>query len=246
MSDILKMASLDSPAAVWIIFLFISVFMGFLFYVALMDKNHAHDMAGKPLDDADLLLDHEIDGIRELDNDLPPWWIKLFYLSIAFAAVYMLGYHVVELWNLPDAEYVEELKAAGVELETTQGTTASLASEAPNSGSTQSAGEKPAKVSVADILKLGKKVYAKNCASCHVADGGGGVGPNFTDKYWIHGGSKVDIVKVINVGVPLKGMIPWKGILKDKEINAVADYILTLEGTTPAAPKAAQGELYTP
>ena len=242
MSDIVKMASLDSPAAVWIIFLFIAVFMGFLFYVALMNKDHAKDMAGKPLDENDLLLDHEIDGIRELDNALPPWWKNLFYITIVFSAVYILGYHVFELWNLPEAEYVDELKTAGVYEEETAGEDATA----------KEGGAAPEKVVISPeeakalALKTGKKVFAQKCASCHAGDGGGGVGPNLCDEFWIHGGDKESIVKVVTNGVITKGMIPWKGQLNKGEIASVADYILSLQGSAPASPKAPQGERVTP
>lgn len=240
MSDILKMASVDSPAAVWIIFLFILVFMGFLFYVALMDKNHAQDMAGKALDDSDLLLDHEIDGIRELDNDLPPWWLKLFYASIAFAAIYLLGYHVVELWNLPDAEYVQAMTDAGKGPD-------SIKKDVSGSGED---GSEPIVLSEEEkkalALKAGKKAYM-NCISCHAADGGGGLGPNLTDKHWIHGGDKASIVKVIKEGVPGTAMISWQAVLRDDTtVEALADYILSFQGTTPAAPIPPQGEIFNP
>ena len=242
MSDIMKMASLDSPAAVWIIFLFILVFMGFLFYVALMDKNHADDMAAKPLDDSDLLLDHEIDGIRELDNDLPPWWIKLFYVSIIFAIVYMLGYHVVDLWNLPDAEYVAELQ----KVETEDQVKKANMNSAGSSGSGAASGVVEVDLK-AQALASGKKLFIQTCAACHMADGGGGLGPNLTDKYWVHGGDKASIVKVISEGVPGTAMVAWLAILQTEEkVEVVADYILSLQGTTPANPLPPKGELYTP
>jgi len=238
MSDLLKMASMDSPAAVWIIFLFILVFMGFLFYVALMDKKHADDMAGKALDESDLLLDHEIDGIRELDNDLPPWWLKLFYASITFAAIYLLGYHIVQLWHLPEAEYVAQMTAAG------KGPDSIVRS---NSGNT---GRQPVVLTEEEqkalALKIGKRGFM-NCVACHAADGGGGLGPNLTDTYWIHGGDKASIVKTITEGVTGTAMISWKAVLRDdKTISAVADYVLSLQGTTPANPMPPQGQPYQP
>ncbi len=58
-----------------------------------------------------LLLDHDYDGIRELDNNLPRWWVWLFYLSIVFAVIYMLYYHVLRIGNLQAAEYEKEMKA---------------------------------------------------------------------------------------------------------------------------------------
>jgi cytochrome c oxidase cbb3-type subunit 3 len=95
-------------------------------------------------------------------------------------------------------------------------------------------------------LESGKKIYADNCKSCHGAEGQGGVGPNLTDEYWLHGGSLSDIFKTVKYGVVEKGMISWKDQLSPKDIQDVANYILTLQGTNPANAKEPQGELYKP
>jgi len=171
-----------------------------------------------------LLLDHEADGIRELDNKLPRWWVWLFYLTIAFAVVYLVYYHLARAGDLSAAEYEKEMakgdkikQAAMAQFES------QLASLQPSSDATVVAG--------------GRETFLKLCAPCHRPDAGGLVGPNLTDDYWIHGSNFVDNVKTILNGVPDKGMITWRGLLKPSEIMGVASYIYTLRGTKPPNPK---------
>jgi cytochrome c oxidase cbb3-type subunit 3 len=176
-----------------------------------------------------LLLDHEVDGIRELDNRLPRWWVWLFYLTILFAAIYMSYYHVFATGNLAAkgqmiAEYQAEMKAG----ETLKA--AAMARFEATMASLQPSKE-------ADVLARGKKIFLTLCAPCHRPDGGGLVGPNLTDDYWIHGSNFVDNVATIWNGVPAKGMITWKNTLKPNEIYEVASYIYTLRGTHPPNPK---------
>ncbi|MBT6745311.1 MAG: hypothetical protein HOB26_01995, partial [Flavobacteriales bacterium] len=45
-------------------------------------------------DEAEIMMDHEYDGIRELDNNLPPWWVYMFYITIIFGVVYIVHYHI--------------------------------------------------------------------------------------------------------------------------------------------------------
>jgi cytochrome c oxidase cbb3-type subunit 3 len=202
-----------------------------------MKKDHALDMAGKPLDENDLLLDHAYDGIQELDNDLPPWWIKMFYLCIAFSGVYMFMYHIVDMWNLPMAEYIEELKAAGEYEEATPANGAEKGEAA-----VAVAPELSPEEMLAQNIKKGRKIFAMNCSACHAADGGGSVGPNLCDEYWLHGGSKEAIKHIIVEGVPAKGMISWKAMLRADQIDQVTDYVISLKGTSPAVAKAPQGQ----
>jgi cytochrome c oxidase cbb3-type subunit 3 len=171
-----------------------------------------------------LLLDHEADGIRELDNKLPRWWVLLFYGCIAFSLVYFPYYHVFHAGSLSAAEYQIEADAGNKIKE------AALA---------RFEAAMPASQPSADtvVLASGKDLFGRMCAPCHRPDGGGLVGPNLTDDYWIHGSNFVDSLKTIWNGVPDKGMVTWKGTLKPSEIHAAASYIYTLRGTQPPNPK---------
>jgi len=171
-----------------------------------------------------LLMDHEADGIRELDNKLPRWWVWLFYFTIIFSVVYLMYYHVLGMGNLMTAEYQAEMKI-GEAIKA-----ASMSKFEANIANLQ-----PSKDEA--VLASGRKTFLTLCAPCHRPDGGGLVGPNLTDDYWIHGSQFTDNVKTIWNGVPEKGMITWKNTLNPEEIYAVASYIYTLRGTKPPNPK---------
>jgi cytochrome c oxidase cbb3-type subunit 3 len=170
-----------------------------------------------------LLLDHNYDGIQEFDNNLPRWWVWLFYITIIYSAVYLVYYHVAKAGDLSAQEYEKEVKAgSAVKSGAMSKFEASIPALTPSMD--------------AAVLDGGHQVYTKLCAPCHRKDGGGLVGPNLTDNYWIHGSNYVDTVKVIWDGVPAKGMITWKTMLKPEEIQSVASYIYTLRGAKLASP----------
>ena len=190
----------------------------------------------KPIEEEEEIdLHHEYDGIRELDNNLPPWWLYGFYATIIFAVIYLVRYHVTETAPLQLEEYEMEMAAAAASKEEYLKTTANLVDET-----------NVELVSEAPRIANGKAIFSKSCAVCHAQDGGGGVGPNLTDEYWIHGGSVKDVFGTIKYGVPSKGMISWKDQLSPKDIQDVASFIIEMQGTTPADPKEAQGDLYKP
>ncbi len=193
--------------------------------------------AFKPAEkESDILLDHNYDGIKELDNHLPPWWKWLLYGTIVWAAVYMIVYHVTGSFPLMDAEYQEEVAFAEEQR-------AKLLAANPPVAIDESA---LAYTEDEEIIQKGRKVYVTNCASCHMPEGQGSIGPNLTDEYWLHGGSVKDIFTVIKNGVVEKGMIPWGPVLSPEQIRDVTFYIMSIRGTTPANPKAPQGALYKP
>ncbi len=261
----------------------------------------------------DVLLDHDYDGIHELDNDLPPWWLYLFYFSIIFAVVYMLDYHVFHLsglsadeyqmeinpnytpsnragmnnpfrfyhspWNTDkedvtpyiqkkylsytgpqnssealiveamrrsEGETLEKLKDAFPEMWDYLQRSGVNASAQPAALATAAAEEEIEEVEPltdAASIKAGHEIFSKNCISCHGPQGQGGIGPNLTDDYWLHGSDISHIANTITRGVPSKGMITWRGVLSKKQIHQVASFILTLHGTNPPNAKAPQGTL---
>ena len=268
-------------------------------------------------DKKDVLLDHEYDGIRELDNKLPPWWLYLFYISIIFSVIYMIHYHVAGTGDLSHSEYMKEVNPGWegekpglfsslfyrsplsksddltprrrTEIELLAAAEAKMAAQkgefsaagvgfddlilaamevstpeeleklktafpeiwqkhTGQTGVTTSPVEEKAPLKEYQALKddatlsAGKSIFITNCATCHGQSGEGGIGPNMTDDYYLHGAGMTNTVNVINNGVPAKGMISWRGILKEDQIVQVASYIQTLEGTNPPNPKAPQGE----
>lgn len=180
--------------------------------------------------EADVMTDHEYDGIRELDNNLPPWWVYGFYFTIIFGFFYLLNYHVFRTSPLPAQEYQEQLAEA--ELQKKE----HLKEVAANVDETN-----VTLLTDAGMLSSGKEIYNGNCAACHGQAGEGGVGPNLTDKFWLHGGGISNVFKTIKYGVPAKGMIAWQSQLKPEAIQKVASYVLSLQGTNPANAKEAQG-----
>jgi cytochrome c oxidase cbb3-type subunit III len=159
--------------------------------------------------EADVLLDHDYDGIKELDNALPPWWKWGFYFTIIVAVIYIFNYHVFGTGKNPEQEYAAEM-AEGKRLE-----------EQYKARNTQS------------------------CVACHMADGGGGIGPNLTDEYWLHGGGLNDIYKTIKIGYPDKGMQSWQSMYSPAQMRNLTSFVKSLKGTKPATPKAPQGDLFS-
>jgi cytochrome c oxidase cbb3-type subunit 3 len=198
-------------------------------------KNLYNKMLGsKPMEEeVEIILDHNYDGIRELDNKLPPWWVYLFYASIVFAVVYLARFHVFNDYT-QDEEYAQEVATAQLEIEEYKKTAKGLV-DANTVGLLTDASD----------LNAGKTIFESNCVACHMADGGGGIGPNLTDQNWILGGGIKNVFHTISEGGrDGKGMIAWKQNLKPVEIAQVASYVLTFEGTTAANPKAAEGDIW--
>lgn len=190
-------------------------------------------LLNSPSQERDLELDHNYDGIKELDNALPPWWLYSFYASIIFAAGYLVYYEIMD----GDGQYVEyehEMAIAKIALEEYKKNTPDLVDSQSVTLLTQ-----------ASDLEAGAQLYQTNCMACHAVDGGGGIGPNLVDEHWILGGGVKNIFQVISEGGRAgKGMISWKSILKPTEIQQLASYIVSLEGTQTANPKAAEGDLW--
>lgn len=182
--------------------------------------------------DALLMRDHNYDGIMELDNKAPAWFMALFYVTIIFGIAYLINFHVLKKDNLMIDEYIQEMSAAQQEKELIM-----------KSGSFINETNVTLLTSPED-LKAGKDIFTTNCIPCHGANGEGTVGPNLTDDYWIHGGGIKNVFSTISNGVPAKGMITWKAQLNPKQIQTVASYVLSLHGTNPPNGKAPEGQIY--
>ena len=189
---------------------------------------------GKPIEEeGEIILDHNYDGIKELDNNLPPWWLYAFYASIVFAVIYTVRFDILDgpdqaqelETEIADAtKAIEEYKKNAKDLIDVN--TVTLLTDASD-------------------LEAGKKIFQANCVACHMADGGGGIGPNLTDEYWILGGGIKNIFNtLVEGGRDGKGMISWKSTLKPGEMAQVASYVLSFQGTSPANPKAPEGDIW--
>ncbi|WP_297695142.1 cbb3-type cytochrome c oxidase N-terminal domain-containing protein [uncultured Eudoraea sp.] len=188
----------------------------------------------KPIEaEGEIILDHNYDGIKELDNKLPPWWVYLFYVTIIFGVIYLIRFEIYGDYD-QDLEYELEVAAAQAEIEAYKKTAKDLVDVNTVELLTE-----------ASDLSAGKSIFETNCVVCHMADGGGGIGPNLTDEYWILGGGIKNVFNTISEGGRAgKGMVPWKQTLKPLEMAQVSSYLLTFQGTTPANPKAAEGDLW--
>lgn len=188
----------------------------------------------KPLEEEqDIMLDHDYDGIKELDNHLPPWWKALFYLSIVYAVIYLMVFHVFKSAPLQEEEYeIEMAMALAAKSEKEEVIVVDFdESNVPFNND-------------AEALADGKKFFEAQCGICHKADGGGLAGPNLTDDYWRHGGSMTDIYNTIKNGVPNTAMISWENKLNPIRLQNVASYVKSLRGTNPPGALPPDGELY--
>jgi cytochrome c oxidase cbb3-type subunit 3 len=202
--------------------------------VGWISKTYKKLLGSKPItEEHEIILDHNYDGIKELDNSLPPWWLYGFYATIVFGAIYLLRYHVFNgetQFDELETEYAE----AKIAIENYKKNAKDLVD-----------------INTVELLtdlsdlKAGQAIFDTNCVACHKADGGGGIGPNLTDNYWISGGSIKDVFRTVSEGGrDGKGMIAWKVLLKPAEMAQVSSYVLQFQGTTPAEPKAPEGELW--
>jgi len=195
-------------------------------YDKLLDK--------KPIEkEEEIILDHNYDGIKELDNNLPPWWTYGFYATIIFAGVYLARYHIFD-GSTQKEEYLMEVAEAKAAVEEYK----------KNAKGLIDANTVELLTGTEDI-NSGKAIFSGNCAACHKIDGGGGIGPNLTDSYWILGGGIKNVFNTISEGGRAgKGMVSWKTDLKPEEMAQVASYVLSLHETTPLDPKEPEGELW--
>jgi cytochrome c oxidase cbb3-type subunit 3 len=184
--------------------------------------------------EATLVMEHNYDGITELDNHLPPWWKWLFYVTIIWGVVYLLAFHVFNSLPLSIGEYDQEVTYANEQIQKSK-----VANPGPKID------EATVEVTTdAVMLANGKSTFLNTCTSCHRKDGGGDIGPNLTDEYWKHGGNIKNLFKVVTNGVPGTNMVAWGGVMSPEAIRNVTSYVLTLQGSNPANPKKPEGDLY--
>lgn len=182
-------------------------------------------------EEQEIILDHNYDGIKELDNALPPWWVYMFYATIVFAVVYLVRFQVMD-GDTPAMEYEKAVAQARMEIDKFKSTAPDLITA-----------ENVELLTDDSDLKRGRAIYNINCASCHLSDGGGSIGPNLTDEYWILGGGIKNVFTTIsNGGRSGKGMIAWNKTLKPADMAKVSSYVLSMQGATPAKAKEPQGE----
>ncbi len=182
-----------------------------------------------------VMTDHEYDGIKELDNVLPPWWVYMFYATIIFSVVYLGHYHVFATGKSQLQEYEAEMEKGRLQKEAFLAKMENLIDE-----------NNVTFLDNASDLSAGKAIFELNCTTCHGDKGQGGAGPNLTDPYWIHGGSISDIFKVVKYGVTERGMIAWKDQMTPKQMQQVVSYILSLQGSNPEGALGPQGSYYAP
>jgi len=183
--------------------------------------------------DQDHILDHSYDGIQEYDNPLPRWWLAIFWATIIFTPLYILYFHfgggMLATERYDEAmiafydKQAEQLLALG---EISEGTLVDLMADS-------------------SMMNGGRKVFQSKCATCHGVFGEGGIGPNLTDEFWLHGGQLMDIYRTVREGVPSKGMLAWERQLRPAQLMAVSSYVGSMLGNQSPNPKAPQGERFT-
>ena len=185
----------------------------------------------RPLsEEKDILIEHDYDGIQELDNPIPSWFMYLFYITIIFAVGYLLNYHVFHFGQLQYEEYRTEMAQANI------------AEKLYLSKAANQVNENTVKlVHDPEVIAAGKAIFTQNCVACHGDHAQGVVGPNLTDDYWLHGGKINDLFKTVKYGVLTKGMPTWEKVLSPKQIADVVNYVKSLHGSNPPNPKAPQG-----
>lgn len=178
----------------------------------------------------DRLLDHNYDGIQEYDNPMPRWWLWLFWITIGFSLLYALNLPGIGTGKGRIANYERDMNAARAKYGAATAAALLLSDDDLIAISRDAA-----------KLAQGKLTFTTQCVACHRADGGGNIGPNLTDAFWIHGAKPRELLKTVSAGVLEKGMPAWSQVLKPDQVSAVVGYVLTLRGTHPLDPKPPQG-----
>jgi cytochrome c oxidase cbb3-type subunit 3 len=177
--------------------------------------------------DNDRLLDHSYDGIQEYDNPLPTWWKLIFYATLIVTPLYLWDPLGIGVGPGKEKAYEQQL--------------ATFNAAFPKAAATYTDDQLAAFAKDPAKLAAGKVVFTTYCVACHRPDGGGLIGPNLTDDFWIHGGRPTDLMKTVTDGVLAKGMPNWGKMLKPEQVESAVAYVQSLHGTNPANPKEPQG-----
>lgn len=246
----------ESNYLIWIIYIVIGLLLLITYILYLVSRELKRYVLGEEIDpnqssiqklfqinpvstDDDVIIDESHDGIYELDNPPPPWFMFLFYGCILFALVYFVRFSLTDYGYSQEDEYALELKEAE---------TRSLIKPEMKGAIANIDENNVVELMDKASLDLGKSIYIQNCKICHGQGGKGlqGSGPNLTDEYWKHGGGVLNIFKTVKYGVIEKGMVPWKDNLSPIKIQQVVSYILSIQGTNPEGAKAPEGDLWVP
>lgn len=188
-------------------------------------------MGLKPIaEEESLIMDHQFDGISELNNPTPAWFMVLFYGTIIIAVLYMCNYEFLGFGKTQEEEYIAEVEQANNDKLVFLASPANAKSAVNENNIVQSKD--------AAVLTAGGGLFKSRCTPCHGEHAEGIVGPNLTDEYWLHGGTVKDVFTTIKYGVPAKGMIAWEKSLSAQQIAELTNYVLSLQGSKPAGAKA--------
>jgi len=193
-----------------------------------MSTNQPQNIDTTPSEDH--LMDHSYDGIQEYDNPLPGWWLAIFWASIIFAPLYILYFHFG-----PGLLSIDRYDRAMM-IATERQMAAILAMGEISENTLVDLMDDPS------MMNGGKKIFTAKCATCHGMFGEGGIGPNLTDEFWLHGAQLMDVYRTVREGVPAKGMLAWERQLRPAELLAVSAHVGGLLGSAPPNAKAPQGD----
>jgi cytochrome c oxidase cbb3-type subunit 3 len=188
--------------------------------------------------DKDTMINEPHDGIYELDNPPPPWFMFLFYGCVVFAIIYMVRFSITKDMPRQEDEYIAEIEEANIAKEARLALEGDLIDES-----------NVVLATAAEDIAAGEALYVKKaCAACHgeKLEGKAGLGPNLTDEYWKHGGGVKEVFTTLKYGVLEKGMRAWDGELSPKKMQQVASYVLSMQGTNPPNAKAPEGDKWVP
>ena len=182
-------------------------------------------------EDKAVLLDHDYDGIQELDHPLPKWWLGTFWITVIFAIGYF-AYYIVGSGPSLEHEYSMDMEEISAIKEKYLESLSQFKHETYKSYS-----------QTPEMVTMGKDIFDVNCVGCHKENGAGDIGPNLTDEYWLYAqGTAETIFPFILSGNPTNGMPAWAEQLKEDELYAVTAYIMSIQGMKHDNPKDPQGE----